>query len=148
MAAAAFVAGCGGGGSNGDGDGLARTALAAKADAVCKRANADTLKIRRPVSFAEPRQAERYFTAAVTIAERQQRDLAALEPATATKAAWRAFLAEERTGLTLLRTLRDRAAAGDGDGVIAKLGALVPTDNAISEKADALGALQCGSAGG
>ena len=141
-------AGCGGDGDDGDGGGLERTALSRQADAICAKANADTAKLRTPTSFAEPRQAERYFAAAVPLAERQQRELEALEPTGELREDWDAFVAEERKGVVLLRELRDLAKAGDVDRLVPRLGRIQPLDEAISERADALGALQCGSAGG
>lgn len=141
--------GCGGSGAGaGAGDGgLPRAELARRADAICRRANADTEKITRPVSFAEPKQAARYFAAAVPPAERQQRELEALRPERDVRATWDGFVADERKAVELLRELRDVARSGDADGVVTRLGRLAPLDKAVSARADPLGARACGSAG-
>jgi hypothetical protein len=102
---AAVAAGCGGGGDDGIGD------LAARADAICARTNADLAALERPMSFE---QLIRYVDEAATVAETRLRDLRALPPPEDDADAWSAYVAANERAVDALADLREATVVGRG----------------------------------
>jgi hypothetical protein len=104
--AAAVASGCGGGdGDDGIGD------LAAQADAICTRTNAELAGLDRPMSFE---QLIRYVDEAATVAERRLADLKALPPPDDQADDWAAYVAANERAVQALGDLRESTVVGRG----------------------------------
>jgi hypothetical protein len=102
---AALAAGCGGDGDDGIGD------LAARADAICARTNAELAALDRPMSFE---QLIRYVDEAATVAEKRLADLKALPPPDDEADAWAAYVAANERAVQALGDLREATVVGRG----------------------------------
>jgi hypothetical protein len=102
---AALAAGCGGGDDDGIGD------LAARADAICARTNAELAALDRPMSFE---QLIRYVDEAATVAEKRLADLKALSPPEDRADDWAAYVAANERAVQALGDLREATVVGRG----------------------------------
>lgn len=135
LALAGAVAGCGGGD-------LDRSALADRADAICREYAQRGRDLGRP-NLADARLAQEYFSKAADLAREQQAELEELEPAGDVQADHEALTAVTAKAIELL----DDLAAASGDEDTAERTRLVnqlPRLRAeVDEAAGALGAEGC-----
>jgi hypothetical protein len=142
LAGALLVAGCGGsGGSDG---GLAKDELAAKADAICRKASRDLEALPPLTNLHDAKQVEAYFGAAKPIADRQNAALKALRPAGDVKADYAAFVAQTGRATELLSSTYEAAKAKDAARGQALLRRLSKTISATDLAAARLGMKVCG----
>jgi hypothetical protein len=102
---AALAAGCGGGDDEGIGD------LAARADAICARTNAELAALDPPMSFE---QLIRYVDEAAAVAEKRLADLRALPPPENEAEDWAAYVAANEQAVSALADLREATVVGGG----------------------------------
>jgi hypothetical protein len=143
VAGALLVAGCGGGADD-SGDGLAKSELAARADAICKKASQELDDLPPLTNLRDAKQVEAYFGAAKPIAERQDAALKALRPAEEVKADYRAFVAQTDKATKLLSSTYEAAKAKDAARGRALLRRLSTTISATDLAAARLGLKVCG----
>jgi len=123
-------------------DKLSKSKLAAKADAICKKATTDVAKIKAPASVGDPVVAAKYFNQVAPIAQKETDDLADLKPADDVKDDWQAVVDKQKEGNDFLKTIRDKAEAKDRSGLrdLQKAPAIVQEFAAAAKK---IGAVDC-----
>lgn len=145
LAACVGLAACGGSSdktSSDDGK-LNRTQLAAKADAICKPANASADAVTAPASFDDADAAAAYFAKLAPLHQKETDDLAALKPDDEVKADWDAFMATQNANNAMLKTILDKATAKDPSGKqdLQQVPAQVARSTAAAKK---FGSTECG----
>lgn len=98
-------------------DKLSKSKLAAKADAICKKATTDAAKITTPASVEDPVVAAKYFNQVAPITQKETDDLADLKPADDVKDDWQVVVDKQKEGNDFLKTIRDKAEAKDRSGL-------------------------------
>lgn len=96
--------------------GLAKSELAAKADAICKTGEADAAAVESPKDFSDATAAAAYFEQIVPLHQKQTDALAALKPDDDAKADWDAFMKTQNENQQLLDTILAKAKAKDPSG--------------------------------
>jgi hypothetical protein len=122
--------------------GLAMAALAKRANAICNH-YADVAKQLGAPKISVPAKAARYFTAATRLARRQQAEFAALHPAAAVAARYKAFLSASADAVDLLGRLAQAAAAGDQARGAKLVQNLAPISARVDKTAHGIGASAC-----
>jgi hypothetical protein len=131
---------CGGGSS-----GLTRTALATKADAICKSVNAklDAIPAPSESGIQDAPTAAAYFDKLLPIVTSAQSQVEALKPDGDAKADWDAFVAAEAASTNLLKTVDAKAHAADRTGLTDLQTDGPKTDAAVNAAAQKIGATSC-----
>ena len=153
--AAPVLAGCGSskekGGSTSGSAGqqtLGRSALDAKADAICATYRSKFLDIKLPTDLTDVASIGTYAEAAHGLFRNRHVELAALRPDDATKPQWDAFITADQATTDLLGQLEAAAKTK----VVARIAQVTGQSQVVLQKAaaaaDAVGATGCGSAAG
>jgi hypothetical protein len=122
--------------------GLQRSALVAKANAICASANTQANAIRQPSSFQNPAVAAAYFDKIEPIAFSSTEQLQKLSPDSSVSADWSAYMTARKNGLSLLQTLDAKAHARDVSG-LRDLKRLPTVSAQLAAIASKLGASDC-----
>jgi hypothetical protein len=136
VAVALALAGCGG---------PSEEEFVAQADQVCRQAQAQASRVRRPAVNAGSGQTVAYIRRLAALSRREFVHLSALEPPERLKPRFDAFLASGRQGARLLDQLADTTRTGDlaaSERVVRELEALTSRAN---RQALAVGLRRCGS---
>ena len=134
--AALALAGCGG---------PSEEEFVAQADEVCRQAQAQASRLRRPAANAGSGQTVAYIRRLGALSRREFVDLSALEPPEHLKPRFDAFLASGRRGARLLDQLANTTRTGElaaSERVVRELEALTGRAN---RQALAVGLRRCGS---
>jgi hypothetical protein len=123
-----LLSGCGGGGS---GTRLTKEEYAAQADAICGKYNQKTKTFGNPTSLSE---LAKVADKTLAVLDHAIRDISKLEPPANEKALSDQWLTQVRNLKNDLREIRDKAKAGDGQG----LEAVVPKASDHNAKSNAL----------
>ncbi len=135
VAALLAVAGCGG---------LSKDDLAAKANAICASYAKQGQALGKP-NFDDPAAAAAYFTKARDLAQRQQKELTALEPPAEARRDYKAMTDALQTAVALLGRLADATRAKANKQKLTLAQQLRPLATKVSNAAGAVGAKACGS---
>jgi hypothetical protein len=140
LAAGLGLAACGG--SSKKDSGLSKSALASKANAICKAATASLSSVDAPGDINDPAAAAKYFGQVAPLHQKETDQLAALKPADAAKADWTAFMARQNANNALLKTILTKAQNKDASGLddVKKLDAYNTSYGVVAKK---VGATQC-----
>jgi hypothetical protein len=125
------------------GSGLSRTAIASKANAICKKAQTDAQAIEAPASYDDPAVAAQYFDQVAPITDAETKALLALEPADDVKADFTALTDAQTEANTLLQTIKQKADTKDATG-LDDLKKVQPAGDKVAAAAEKLGAKSCG----
>jgi hypothetical protein len=93
---------------------LSRTALVAKANAICATAQTSAKQVAQPTSIA---QATTYFDKIAPITDKETANLKALKPDSSVSADWNAFIDAQVAANTLLQSIRKKLDAKDASGI-------------------------------
>lgn len=123
--------------SDSDEDKLSRTALPARANPICARAEARRTAVRQPIGITNPSQAETYFRAVQRIQKKAAADLSKLMPHDDVKADYDAYLTAQNEELNLVDRIVKKADARDPSGLedIKRLRALERKSRAAAKEA-------------
>lgn len=146
LLAGATVAGCGGGGGSPAtvSTGLSRTALAARADAICRDYQSRAKQIRYP-AVASVADTASYNDRIAGLYDGSLTALEAIKPATGVSSAWDEFLAAYRREVALVDQIRASTDGGRTDVAIAARFRQVT--GAADTAASTLGAKVCAAGG-
>jgi hypothetical protein len=122
--------------------GLSKSALVSKANSICAAAVSQSSGIQAPQSFQNPTVVAAYLNKIEPITESATTKLEALKPASSVKSQWNAYIAARKSGLSLLKTLQQKANAKDPSG-LADLQKVPAMQQHIIAAANALGASEC-----
>jgi hypothetical protein len=136
LCATLVAVGCGGG------DGLSRKELASKANDICAKYSKEGQKLGSP-DLADPKKAEDYFNKATDLAQEQQDELTALEPADSVKADYDKLTKATGDATALLSDLAAAAEAKDQEKGVELVQKLTPISEAVDTAAKDIGATSC-----
>jgi hypothetical protein len=122
--------------------GLSKSALVSKANSICAAAVTQGSGLQQPTSFQNPTVVAAYLNKVEPITAGATAKLEALTPASSVKSQWDAFIAARKYGLSLLKTLQQKANAKDPSG-LADLQKVPAMQQRIVAAANALGASEC-----
>jgi molecular chaperone GrpE (heat shock protein) len=137
--AALTVAGCGGD------DGLTKKEVATKANAICEKYAAEGKKLGQP-DLTDPAKAEDYFNQAADLADKQQKELAALKPADSVKKQFDTLVSVSADATKLLGDLATASGKTDREAVAKLIQELTTVSENLDEAANDVGANSCASA--
>jgi hypothetical protein len=141
-ATAVATAACGSSSDKG-GDALSRSAIVAKANAICTKAETDAKAVQAPASYRDATVAARYFDQIAPITDTETRALVALKPADDVRDDYAAFTRAQTDANTLLQSIRHKADTRDASGMD-DLNRVAPAGDRVSAAATKLGAKTCG----
>lgn len=141
-ATAVGMAACGSS-SDTSSDALSRSALVAKANAICTKAETDAKAVQAPTSYQDATVAARYFDQIAPITDAETKQLVALQPADDVKDDYAAFTKAQTDANTLLQSIRHKADTKDASGMD-DLTKVAPAGDKVSAAATKLGAKTCG----
>jgi hypothetical protein len=142
MVAGVGLSACGSSSDSGD-KGLSRSALVAKANAICKKAQTSAEAIQAPASFADPTTAAAYFDQIAPLTETETNDLLALKADDDAQADFAAFTKAQSAANDLLQTIKGKADSKDASG-LDDLKKVQPAGDRVAAAAKKLGATTCG----
>jgi hypothetical protein len=141
LATSASLAACGS--SSDKASGLSRTDIASKANAICKKAQADAQAIEAPASFQDANVAAKYFDQVAPITDTETKALLALKPDDDAKADFTALTDAQSAANDLLQTIKHKADTKDATGLY-DLKKVQPAGAKVTAAAEKLGAKSCG----
>lgn len=149
-AAALAVAGCGGddesgGGGGGGGDALSKNEIVDRANEICTKYAKEGDELQAPQNIGDPAQAAEFFDKANEIAQRQQQDLEALNPADDVRTEYEALTRATDKATKLLADLTQAAQDKDAEAGAKLLQELQPVSDEVDKTARALGVNNCAS---
>jgi hypothetical protein len=153
LLAALCLAACGGGGDGSSSQKsaaaaapqpLTRSALVARANAICRRAKTKIDAVDVPSNIQDATQAAKYFSEVSDLSDATMADLRKLKAPASIATDWTAYIGKQQEYIDLIHTLRDKAKAGDRSGLrdLQRAPTLNRQTNAAANK---VGAKVCGS---
>jgi hypothetical protein len=133
---------CGSSDSSSGGSDLSRKDIAAKANAICKKAEGEANKITPPTNIQDASAAAAYFDKTAPIIDQETKDLAALKPDSDVKGDWDAFIGKQNAANDLFQKVRAKADAKDASG-LEDLKKIEPLGDAVTSTAKKVGATSC-----
>jgi hypothetical protein len=130
-------------GLTGCGGPLSREDLLSKANAICASAEGQAAAVPEPSSTRDPAATSRYVSALIPIAQREFRELRALEPPADLRVRYGAYLAAGDRGVSLLKQLRAAAQARRAERARTLLMRLETLTNHADDQAKKLGLGDC-----
>jgi outer membrane PBP1 activator LpoA protein len=123
---------------------LTRSALVARANAICRRAKTKIDAVDVPSNIQDATQAAKYFSQVSDLSDATMADLRRLKAPASIAADWTAYIGKQQEYINLIHTLRDKAEAGDRSGLrdLQRAPTLNRQTNAAANK---VGAKVCGS---
>ena len=138
LLAAVLLAGCGGSGSKDQG--LTREQYAAKADAICTKYKAKTNSLSRPSTLSD---LAKLADQVLPLLDNARRELRGLRPPQNDESAVQSWLDQFDLSIDDVKTIRDKAKAGDRPGVQAAAAPALQDNQRANELAAQLGMTAC-----